>query len=320
MDVTLRVVDFPETIGFSISSGVSYNNHIFILSFGAQSDGDPTVRLGYEGGPEYVLEESGGGYHSYSLIYDPAQHTADLFVDGVEVLSDYAGTAYSLSYNRLMWGSGSSADTGHGNYSDVTFAIGTFPPPVIDIITPLNVDGCVEATTPEGARVEASVGNVIDDPSIVYHWSNSEGAMTNGTNFVFELGINKDSIIFLTAENVASGETASSFEHVRVSDTTSPDITIISPKYGDTFTGNNLHLKVEINDVADSNITNYVVNIGSQTSYPLDPETGTSRVKLSKPARGTEPVLTDITVSAEDASGNVSSATVQVKYQHDLRK
>lgn len=184
----------------------------------------------------------------------------------------------------------------------------------------VNADGCVEATSPAGAVVEASVENFNDDPAIIYYWSNSEGVMTNGTNFVFELGINEETIIFLTAEDTVSGETASSFKQVRVSDTTSPDIIIISPEYGDTFTGNNLRLKVEINDVADSNITDYVVSIGSQASYPLDPKTGTSRVKLSKPALGTEPVLTDITVSAEDASGNVSSATVQVKYQHDFRK
>ena len=142
----------------------------------------------------------------------------------------------------------------------------------------------------------------------------------NGTNFVFELGINEDSIIFLTAEDTVSGETASSFKQVRVSDTTPPNIIIISPEHGDAFTGNNLRLNVEINDVADSNITDYVVHIGSQASYPLDPETGTSHVKLSKPALGTEPILTDITVSAEDESGNVSSATVQIKLQHDSRK
>ncbi len=196
----------------------------------------------------------------------------------------------------------------------------TLLPPVINIITPLNADNCVEATGPSGALVEASVGNFIDDPSIVYLWSNSEGAMSTVTNFVFELGVNEDTIIFLTIEDMVSGETASSFEQVRVSDTTSPEITIISPEFGDTFTGNNLHLEVEVKDVADPGIKDYTVNIGSQASYPLDPETGTSRVKLSKPTRGAEPIVTDITVTAEDASGNVSSATVQVMQQHDQRK
>jgi len=318
MDVALRVVDIPDTVGFSVMSAVSYNNRIFSLSFGSQADGDPILRLGYAGGPEYVLEGTGGGCHNYSLIYDPEQHNADLFVDGIEVVSDYAGTAYSLSVNRLMWGSGSSADTGHGNFSAVTFAIGTYPPPVIDIITPLNADSCVEATGPSGALVEASVGNFIDDPSIIYHWSTSAGAVMDGTNFVFELGINEDAIIFLTAEDAVSGETASSFKQVRVSDTTSPDITIISPEQGDIFKGNNLHLEVEVKDIADPSIKDYEVNIGSRATYPLNPETGASRVKLSKPSPGTEPILTDITVTAEDASGNVSSATVQVMQQHGL--
>jgi hypothetical protein len=320
MDVTLRVVDIPDTVDASVLSAVSYNNHIFSLSFGSQADGDPIVRLGRAGGPEYVLEGAGDGYHNYSLRYDPEHHNADLFVDGIEVLSDFEGTSYSLSVSRLMWGSLSSFDTGHGNFSDVTFAIGTHPPPSIDIITPLNAAGCVEATGPAGALVEASVGNFIDDPSIVYHWSTSTGAMTNGTNFVFELGINEAAIIFLTAEDTVSGETASSFKQVRVSDTTSPDITILSPDFGDAFAGNNLHLEVEIKDAADPDIKDYKVNIGSQASYPLNPETGNSRVKLSKPTPGAEPIATDITVTAEDASGNTSSATVQVMQQHDSRK
>ena len=57
-------------------------------------DGDPIVELvtdNSQGGISFVLEGSGGGYHSYELIYDPLAASADLFVDGIEQISDYTG-------------------------------------------------------------------------------------------------------------------------------------------------------------------------------------------------------------------------------------
>ncbi|RKX44844.1 MAG: hypothetical protein DRP64_05735 [Verrucomicrobia bacterium] len=204
---------------------------------------------------------------------------------------------------------------------DLSFeATSTLLPPVIQIANPTNSSGCVEATGFGGAVITASVGNLIDDPSIVYYWSNSEGESAVGEEFKFELGVNESTIIFLTVEDTLTGEMASSFEQVCVSDTTSPEIIIISPEYGDTFTGNNLFLDVRITDAVDLSIENYTVSIGSTATYPLDPGTGTSRVKLSKPAPGSAPVPTDILIIAQDVSGNSSSATVQVMQVHDSSK
>ncbi|MEN8254799.1 MAG: hypothetical protein ABFR33_04945 [Verrucomicrobiota bacterium] len=191
-------------------------------------------------------------------------------------------------------------------------ATSTLLPPVIQIESPTNVNGCVEATGPAGSVISASVENLVDDSSIGYYWSNSEGESAVGATFDFELGVNENTIIFLTVEDTLTGETASSFKQVCVSDTTSPEIIIISPEYGDTFVGNNLFLDVKITDVVDLSIESYTVSIGSTATYPLDPDSGNSRVKLSKPAPGSAPVPVDITVSAQDASGNSSSATVQV--------
>ena len=204
---------------------------------------------------------------------------------------------------------------------DLSFeATSTLLPPVIHIENSLNAVDCVEAAGPDGTVITASVGNFVDDPSIVYYWSNSDGVMTNGATFDFLLGLNQSAIIFLTVEDAITGETASSFEQVCVSDTTSPEIIILSPEYGDTVTGNNLFLDVKITDAVDSSIKDYTVNMGSMATYPLDSERGTSRVKLSKPAKGTAAVPTDITVTVQDASGNSSTATVQVMQLHDRRK
>ncbi len=122
MNLTLRVVDVSDAVDPSIAARVAYNNTSFILNFGSQADGDPIVRLGVGTSNEYVLEGTGGGYHDYSLVYDPTQNSADLFVDGTEVLSDYTGEFQNIP-SRIDWGGISSFDTGHGNYSSVAFAI-----------------------------------------------------------------------------------------------------------------------------------------------------------------------------------------------------
>ena len=72
----------------------------FDINIGLNDDGDTFVRLnenivgGPIGiGPTVVLEGSGDGYHTIELIFDPASQTADLFIDKVEMLSDYPGHA-----------------------------------------------------------------------------------------------------------------------------------------------------------------------------------------------------------------------------------
>lgn len=203
-------------------------------------------------------------------------------------------------------------------------AVGTMlssvEPPVIAIDQPLNSNGCVEATSPEGALVSAHVGNFIDETNIVYSWSNSAGLTTNGPSFDFPLGVNQSTIVFLTIKDLQTGDEASSFQQVRVSDTTGPYIKILDPKEGESFNGNNLFLNVFIQDAVDTNIVSYTVSMGSSARCTVDPDSGESRVHLFKPEAGSAPVPTDLTVTAKDASGNTSQATVQVMIQHDKRR
>ncbi len=203
-------------------------------------------------------------------------------------------------------------------FTAVGTLIPTVEPPVIAIEQPLNIDNCIEATSPDGAWVSAYVGNFIDETNLVYYWSNSAGTTTNGPVFDFQVGLNQSSIIFVTIKDLNTGAEASSFMEVRVSDTTGPHIEILSPIAGDHYNGNNLFLKVFIQDAVDVNISDYTVSMGSSAACAVDPDTGISSTHLFKPASGNT-VPTDITVTAQDASGNSSQATVQIMLQHDNR-
>src|SRR5437879_3933932 len=92
------------------------------VRFGLQSDGDPIVYLVLVGDRSlwlsYALEGVGSTYHLYELRFDPTTHSADLFVDEIERLSNYGG--FSIA---VFWGAGSSADTGQVNYNLVRFEV-----------------------------------------------------------------------------------------------------------------------------------------------------------------------------------------------------
>jgi len=123
----LRVTDIDDSPGTG-SVFVQYGNGttVFDMVFGSDSDGDPIVVLddgtvsgGEIQGPSFTSEGSGGGYHLYELAFDATENSADLFVDGVERISDFTG--FSFAVPRVAFGGGSSADTGQGNYNLVQF-------------------------------------------------------------------------------------------------------------------------------------------------------------------------------------------------------
>ena len=121
----LRVVDIPDTPGGS--PGVSYRDGAtgWQMHFGTEADGDPIVEL-LGGGGSFTIQGTGGGYHLYELVYDPNAGSADLFVNGSEVLSNYTG--FVNSDELVLWGGFSSFDVGQANYNLVQFV--TVPEPV----------------------------------------------------------------------------------------------------------------------------------------------------------------------------------------------
>lgn len=142
MSARLRLIDAPDDIDASVYFEYAGNSggldRRFVVVFGANEAGDPCLSL-YEG-QSICLEGLGGGYHLYELKYDPATATADLFCDGVEYLSDYAGME-NVGLARVIWGANESISTGSGNYNMVYFRNCLADPVAGDA----NCDGKVDA-------------------------------------------------------------------------------------------------------------------------------------------------------------------------------
>jgi hypothetical protein len=139
----LRVVDVPDTavtiLDASVSLEYSDGSTRYTVVFGSDADGDPMVTLitGQSTSTSFTLEGTGGGYHLYELVFDPVAGSADLFVDGVERISDYAGHTFQLGAKHVSFGGGSSPDTGHGRSNLVEFTVASEPsPPAVPSLSP----------------------------------------------------------------------------------------------------------------------------------------------------------------------------------------
>lgn len=138
LSARLRVVDVStdeilDRVDQSITVQYLDGTRRYLMNFGPDSDGDPTVLLGtgigsYSNtGPTFTLQGVGSTYHLYELIFDPIAGSADLFIDGIERLSDYTGDG-SGSPMSVLWGAGQSSSIGQGNYNLVEFALATPEP------------------------------------------------------------------------------------------------------------------------------------------------------------------------------------------------
>lgn len=129
MEMQAQVVNQPDDpINGSIVFGMVFargtHGEGYAFSLGAAEDGDPIMVLTVGTGElvSYVLEGFGPGFHTYLLDYDPVQGDVDVSVDNTLLNGSYGGfihTAYTEPLSVVEWGSGSSADTGHANYSEV---------------------------------------------------------------------------------------------------------------------------------------------------------------------------------------------------------
>ncbi|MBM3243139.1 PEP-CTERM sorting domain-containing protein [Candidatus Poribacteria bacterium] len=104
------------------------------LNFGPDADGDPMVSVADDVGAvaTFTLEGAGSSYNLYELRYNPITSSADLFVNGVERISDYTGynyTGFPPVNAAVFWGSGDSLNLGRGHWNLAEFEI-TSPPPI----------------------------------------------------------------------------------------------------------------------------------------------------------------------------------------------
>ncbi len=123
LSTSLRVAS-DEVLTVDGSPVVSYRDGVrgWQMNFGLNSGGDTFVRL-FDGATHTLVGNS--SYNTFALRYDPVASNADLFVNGVEVISDYAG--FANTQTRVLWGAGRSPDAGQGNFASVAFA--TVPEP-----------------------------------------------------------------------------------------------------------------------------------------------------------------------------------------------
>lgn len=125
----LRVANDGDSVGNQGSVMVDFINGTtqYGMAFGSQLDGDPVISLPDSNvdqfsGLSFTLEGGGNGYHLYELVYDPVADSADLFVNGIERISNYTGRSGGLE--SVRFGALSSLDTGQGNYNLIQFEVG----------------------------------------------------------------------------------------------------------------------------------------------------------------------------------------------------
>lgn len=134
LKVTLRVTASDDAPGGSMLSLYRDGFRSYQMHFGSAANGDALVVLADNSGsnsttgPRFTVP-GGSVYNTFELIYSPGDASADLFVNGVEQLSNYTG--FPLSQTLLAWGDGSTRDVplvpprnySDANYSEVVFSI-----------------------------------------------------------------------------------------------------------------------------------------------------------------------------------------------------
>jgi hypothetical protein len=127
LSTTIRVPS-TQSPSFSFSPGVDYSTGTtrWVMGFEA-INGNTQVQLITNVGSNFdtsigpVFTVTGNSaYNIFELRFDPLTLTADLFVNGVEQISNYAGWNF-VNVPGIYWGSLSSLDAGRGNFNAVSF-------------------------------------------------------------------------------------------------------------------------------------------------------------------------------------------------------
>jgi hypothetical protein len=127
--VRLRVVETPEDPDRATAVDFISDTTRYRMDFGSDPSGDPIVLLqtglagGNDTGPSVTLTGGGDGYHTYELRFDPVGASADLWIDGVELFSNYTGFADVTAGPRIAFGAGQATRTGNANFNQVRFTV-----------------------------------------------------------------------------------------------------------------------------------------------------------------------------------------------------
>jgi len=300
---------------------VNSSSHWWSLSFGAADD-QVLVAGSYENAERFAFKSP--GHPGIDFFGDGRGcNTITGRFDVREIERDASGQVVKLAIDfEQHCEGGPAALFGQVRYnSDVPLS----PKPLhVTLINPLNYASCVEATGARGALINAVASEVFDAQGgrqLKYSWTASTGATGDKPQFKFQapLGLAPANIA-LTVLDLTNGTTRTATKSVCVSDTTPPRITILRPAPGELVHEDNVVLEVQIDDVADKNITSYEADLGLHVVSPLNPRTGHSRQRLQEAPRTDAPVPTTITVRAQDASGNFTTQTVTFSEVFDSRR
>jgi hypothetical protein len=199
--------------------------------------------------------------------------------------------------------------------SDVPVSIKV--PPVIRINTPLNYQGCAEATGPDGAEISlTAVQN--SGGSYVFNWTTSTGLSAAGMDFLVQVGLAGPVVVTLAQTDVSTSETTSVSLSLCASDTTPPLVEILKPLSGVRIVSGSIPLEVRVTDAVDQAISQYTVFVGYEST--IDLTGGFSRTKLPPTKTVKTGTETMVRVEAQDAHGNVGVAWSWVTIAHDARK
>ena len=117
----------PVSPFVTISAQLDTGFRRFDMHFGVEANGDTVVVLptsfdlsggtvAQAFGPNFTLTGLGSSYHNYRLAFDPLTQSANLSVDGVERLQNYAGNTSYLENVGVRWG---ASGGGQGNFTSV---------------------------------------------------------------------------------------------------------------------------------------------------------------------------------------------------------
>ena len=121
----------------------------FDLALGLNSNGDtvamlPTAYMGgtnyFTSGPSYTLTGSGSSYHLFQLVYSATTQTADLYVDGVDRISGYAGQTQFFDSGAAQFGSDNGGQ-GNTNLFEVQVGAAVPEPSTLMLAVPAIVIG-----------------------------------------------------------------------------------------------------------------------------------------------------------------------------------
>lgn len=121
LSLSLRILEpfaAPNGGRFSI---FYVGNQFFLLTFGAQSDGDPVVRIA---GTSYVLDGAGDGYHNYQLRNSAITGVTSFWVDGNQFLTEIAGSSNPFNTFSLAWGGGQRpGGSAYANWNEASLSV-----------------------------------------------------------------------------------------------------------------------------------------------------------------------------------------------------